>query len=90
MGKGMRTLLVALLLFGVALLVYGPNLAPGPLGGDAGEFQIAARVWGLPHPTGYPLYALLLKLWALLPFGSVAFRANLLAARRCSRLPTVS
>jgi hypothetical protein len=80
MGKGTRALWVALLLFGVALLVYGRTLAPGPLGGDAGEFQIAARVWGLSHPTGYPLYMLLLKLWALLPFGSVAFRANLLAA----------
>jgi hypothetical protein len=62
------------------LLVYGLTLAPGALGGDAGEFQIAARVWGLSHPTGYPLYMLLVKLWALLPLGSVAFRANLLAA----------
>ncbi len=80
MGKRTRRLWVALTLFGVALLVYGRTLAPGPLGGDAGEFQIAARVWGLSHPTGYPLYMLLVKLWALLPLGSVAFRVNLLAA----------
>jgi hypothetical protein len=79
-GRGTRTLWIALLLSGVALLVYGLTLAPGALGGDAGEFQIAARVWGLSHPTGYPLYMLLVKLWALLPLGSVAFRANLLAA----------
>ena len=71
---------IACSLFVLALLVYVPMLAPGPLGGDAGEFQTAAKVWGLPHPTGYPLYMLLLKLWALLPVGTVAFRANLLSA----------
>lgn len=71
---------IALLLFAATQLIYLPTLAPGPLGGDAGEFQTAARVWGLSHPTGYPLYMLLLKLWGLLPIGSVAYRANLLAA----------
>jgi hypothetical protein len=64
----------------LTLVVYLLTLAPGPLGGDAGEFQTAARVWGLSHPTGYPLYMLLLKVWALLPIGSVAYRTNLLAA----------
>jgi len=71
---------IALALFALALMVYVLTLAPGLLGGDAGEFQTAARVWGLSHPTGYPLYMVLLKVWALLPIGSVAYRANLLAA----------
>jgi hypothetical protein len=62
------------------LVVYLRTLAPGPLGGDAGEFQTAARVWGLSHPTGYPLYMLLLKTWSLLPVGTVAYRINLLSA----------
>jgi hypothetical protein len=75
-----RALGIGLVLFAVALSIYLLTLAPGPLGGDAGEFQTAARVWGLSHPTGYPLYMLLLKLWGLLPVGTVAFRANLLAA----------
>jgi hypothetical protein len=75
-----RTLAIAFLLFAITLLIYLPTLAPGPLGGDAGEFQTAAKVWGLSHPTGYPLYMLLLKAWSLLPLGTVAFRANLLAA----------
>jgi hypothetical protein len=74
------TLGIGLGLFAVTLLIYLLTLAPGPLGGDAGEFQTAARVWGLSHPTGYPLYLLLLKLWGLLPIGTVAYRANLLAA----------
>ena len=75
-----RTLGIALLLFVAALLLYLFTLAPGPLSGDAGEFQTATRVWGLSHPTGYPLYMLLLKLWGLLPIGTIAYRANLLSA----------
>jgi hypothetical protein len=79
-GDSGWNLVIALALFALALVVYLLTLAPGPLGGDAGEFQAAARVWGLSHPTGYPLYMVLLKVWALLPIGSVAYRANLLAA----------
>jgi hypothetical protein len=78
--RAKRTLGIGLGLFAVTLLIYVLTLAPGSLGGDAGEFQTAARVWGLPHPTGYPLYLLLLKVWGLLPIGTVAYRANLLAA----------
>jgi len=68
------------LLLVVSLSTYLLSLAPGLLGGDAGEFQTAAHVLGLPHPTGYPLYLLLVKLWSLLPIASVAYRVNLLAA----------
>ena len=32
---------------------------------------------GIAHPTGYPLYLLLGKLWTLIPFGSVAWRLNI-------------
>ncbi|HYN87130.1 MAG TPA: DUF2723 domain-containing protein, partial [Ardenticatenaceae bacterium] len=45
------------------LLAYAPRVAPGLLGGDAGEFQMAAWLGGLAHPTGYPLYLLLGWLW---------------------------
>lgn len=49
--------------------------------GDSGELVAAAWTLGIPHPTGYPLYVLLGKLWATaLPFGSVAFRLSLFSA----------
>lgn len=36
---------------------------------------------GIPHPSGYPLYVLAGKLWALLfPFGSIALRMSLFSA----------
>lgn len=43
---------------------------------DTFEFQVVAPQLGIAHPTGYPLYLLLGKLFSLLPFGSVAWRIN--------------
>jgi tetratricopeptide (TPR) repeat protein len=49
--------------------------------GDSGELVAAAATLGIPHPSGYPLYVLLGKLWTLLvPVGSVAFRMSLFSA----------
>ncbi len=65
-----------------ALLLYTRTLAPS-LGGtvDSPEFQQAAYSMSVAHPTGYPLYLLLGRLWtAIFPFGDVAFRMNLLSA----------
>jgi len=44
---------------------------------DSFEFQVIAPALGIAHPTGYPLYVLLGRLFALLPLGSVAWRVNL-------------
>jgi len=61
--------------------VYLRTLAPTVLPGDAGEFQFAAPLLGVAHPTGYPLYILLGKLWTLLvPWGDLAQRMNLFSA----------
>jgi uncharacterized membrane protein len=49
--------------------------------GDSGELVAAVDTLGIPHPSGYPLYVLLGKLWTLaLPFGSIAFRMSLFSA----------
>jgi hypothetical protein len=55
-----------------ALAVYGLCLAPGLTwahdGADGGDLLAAALVRGVPHPTGYPTYQLLLRAAiALLP-----------------------
>lgn len=73
----------ALLMGLFALLLYWRTLAPGviSIADDTLEFQLIAQRGAIPHPTGYPLYAILLTLAArLLPIGEVAFRANLLSA----------
>jgi hypothetical protein len=61
--------------------VYVYTLAPTVVGGDSPEFVGAIHVLGIPHPTGYPLYMLLGKIFELLvPIGHVAYRINLFSA----------
>lgn len=60
--------------------LYIATLAPSVLPGDSGEFQFVVPTLGIPHPTGYPLYLLLGKLFTLLPVGSMAWRLNLFSA----------
>lgn len=61
-------------------VVYLTTLAPTVATNDAGRFQIAAPVLGTGHPTGYPTFILLGKLFTYLPFGDAAYRMNLMAA----------
>ncbi len=69
------------LIFLLVFLLYGLTLAPGPVGGDAGEHQLAVPLLGIPHTTGYPLYILAGKMWTwLIPVGSLAWRVNLFSA----------
>jgi hypothetical protein len=48
---------------------------------DSGELIAAAWHFGIPHPLGYPLWTLLCGIFIhLLPFGEIAWRANLFSA----------
>lgn len=69
-----------LFVFAASLALYLPTLLPGMAFDDWGELQTVPHVLGIAHPTGYPTYILTAWLFELLPIGSVAFRANLLAA----------
>ena len=66
--------------FVVTLALYVRTLLPGMAFDDWGELQTVPHVLGIAHPTGYPTYILTAWVFELLPIGSVAFRANLLAA----------
>lgn len=61
-------------------LVYLTTLAPTVATNDAGRFQVAAPLLGTGHPTGYPTFIVLGKLFTYLPFGDIAYRMNLMAA----------
>ena len=47
---------------------------------DTFEFQVVVPQLGIAHPTGYPLYLLLAKLFTFVPISSVAWRVNLASA----------
>ncbi|HUR92952.1 MAG TPA: DUF2723 domain-containing protein [Gemmatimonadales bacterium] len=72
----------AAVLVGVGVLVgYVLTLAPGVTFWDAGEFIAAARVLGIPHPPGTPLFVIIAHAWGMLvPLGEFAARTNLLSA----------
>jgi tetratricopeptide (TPR) repeat protein len=64
-----------------AFAVYAAGACRTIYVGDSGELVAAVHTLGIPHPSGYPLYVLLGKLWTvLLPAGSVAFRMSLFSA----------
>lgn len=63
-----------------ALAAYVRTLAPDVLYGDSAEFQTLAYTLGTTHSTGYPVYLSLARLLGFLPFGSLAWRVNLLSA----------
>lgn len=66
-------------LFGTVLAVYGLTCARTVLGGDNGEFATVAVFGGVPHPSGYPLYAMYLRAMQWLP-GEPAHSAALATA----------
>jgi hypothetical protein len=65
----------------LALTVYLATLHPGLPAGDSGELIVVAHDLGVAHPPGYPLYTWLgHALLAAVPWGSPAWRLNLLSA----------
>jgi hypothetical protein len=65
----------------VVLLIYLATLAPTTAFWDTSEYIAAAKVLGIPHPPGNPLFVILAHTFGLLPLAeSYAVRINLFAA----------
>ena len=78
---GPRAWVAPVVAFVCLLALYVATLAPSVTGGDSGELMTAALTGGVPHPPGYPLFAILTRLFVALPLGySPAWRVNLLSA----------
>lgn len=61
-------------------ILYLFTLAPTVTFEDSGELITAAFNLGVPHPPGYPLFTLLGRIFTFLPFGTIAYRLNLMSA----------
>jgi len=70
----------AIFSFLISFIVYLKTLAPTVYWADSGELIIGAYTLGILHPSGYPTYTVLSHLFTYLPFGTVAFRVNLMSA----------
>ena len=73
--------LAALTTFVAVFAVYLLTLSPTVALWDAPEYITAAKVLGIPHPPGNPLFTLLAHVWGLLPLAAdYAKRINIFAA----------
>lgn len=68
------------LTFLLPFALYLLTLAPTIYNLDSAELTTATATGGILRATGYPLYLILGRLWALLPVGDVGFRLNLFSA----------
>src|SRR5580692_9387803 len=69
--------LALLVAFAAIWIVYFYTLAPEVTLEDSGELCTGSFYAGIPHPPGYPFWALYSWLWTvLLPIGNIAWRVE--------------
>jgi len=66
--------------FGLPLAICATTAARTIQGGDSAEFALVGAVGGVPHPPGYPLYAMLSRIAFVLLPGPPAWRVSMLSA----------
>jgi tetratricopeptide (TPR) repeat protein len=77
--KQAESLMLIFLPLACLQLIYLLTVCPTVYLGDSGELTAAAFCLGIPHNSGYPLYALMGKLFCLIPLGNIGFRMNLMS-----------
>ncbi len=77
---GLFAAMMASLSFILFVATMAPDLTWAHYGADGGDLAIAAFLPSVPHPTGYPTYLLLAKLFAHLPISPPIRRLTLLSA----------
>jgi hypothetical protein len=76
-----KNILISLALGLASFLVYVFTMPPSVYIGDSGEIATAVYVWGIAHPTGFPAYLILAKLFSyLLPWLEFGHRLNIFSA----------
>ncbi len=74
-------MMIPVILFLSALLLYLPLQSISIYAGDSGELVSAAYTWGIAHPPGYPLYTFLGAILShTISVNTVAWRVGLLSS----------
>lgn len=71
---------VEIILFVATFSLYAATAPRTIFFGDNAEFITAVRTLGIPHPSGYPLYIMLAKLFSFLHLGNPVLAINLFSA----------
>ncbi len=79
MDSNKKNLIYSLVILFFSGGVYFKTLAPTVSWIDSGELATVCTTLGIAHPTGYPIYTLIGRLFSLLPFGSPVQNLNLLS-----------
>jgi len=61
------------------LIIYLSTLSPTVQFIDSGELAVVCAKLGIAHPTGYPIYTILGRIFTLLPVKDIIFRVNLMS-----------
>lgn len=76
-----KNFLIASILAVASFFVYLFTMPASVYTGDSGEIATAVWSWGVAHPTGFPTYIILAKLFSyLLPCFEFAYRLNIFSA----------
>lgn len=79
--KKNKILFTAIVLWLIIFSVYGSTLAPSITFIDSGELSTVSLTLGIAHPTGYPLFSLLGRVFSMLPVADdKVVRVNILSA----------
>jgi len=79
MSSKRKVVLACAFLFLVDFIIYFLTLAPAVQFIDSGELAVVCQSLGIAHPTGYPLYTLLGRLFSLLPLEDTIFRVSFMS-----------
>ena len=77
MSKRFADFFIPTFIFIFTLAVYTITLSRSVYFGDSGEYITVAKILGIAHPPGNPLYTLLAHLFTYLPVNGLPFRVNL-------------
>lgn len=78
--KDNKILFYSLIAFLLTFVVYIITLAPTINFIDSDELAAVSSLLGVAHPTGYPLFTILGKVFTLIPVGDEVYRLNLMSA----------
>ncbi|MFQ5950068.1 MAG: protein O-mannosyl-transferase family, partial [Nitrospiria bacterium] len=72
--------LLPILIFFISFATYLFTALPSIYWRDAPEFQAIGYLLDIAHPSGSPLYTIVIKLFTFIPMGSIAFKTTLVSA----------